>query len=154
MESEIQGYLTEFGILRGQFNEAVKGIGDEAGNWRPLPEGTNSIYAIISHLIGAQNYWVRMVINGEKLPRDRAAEFLAAGRLPEILSQWEKACSQADSIISRLSLAQLAETRAASPASRGEPVTVRWCILHVLSHLATHLGHVQLTRQLWEQRRP
>jgi hypothetical protein len=26
---------------------------------------------------------------------------------------------------------------------------VRWCILHVIEHYAQHLGHMQLTRQLW-----
>jgi hypothetical protein len=26
---------------------------------------------------------------------------------------------------------------------------VRWCILHVIEHIAQHLGHMQLTRQLW-----
>ena len=58
MESEIRGYLTEFGILRKQLDEALKGISDDAVDWQPLPRGTNSIYAIITHLTGAQNYWV------------------------------------------------------------------------------------------------
>jgi len=32
---------------------------------------------------------------------------------------------------------------------RDRSVSVRWCILHVLEHYAQHLGHMQLTRQLW-----
>jgi len=38
MDAEIQGYLTEFGILRGQIRDAIKGMGDEAANWHPLPQ--------------------------------------------------------------------------------------------------------------------
>jgi hypothetical protein len=33
--------------------------------------------------------------------------------------------------------------------ARGREVPVRWCILHVVDHTALHLGHMQLTYQLW-----
>jgi hypothetical protein len=29
--------------------------------------------------------------------------------------------------------------------------TVRWCIMHVIVHTALHLGHMQLTAQLWHE---
>jgi hypothetical protein len=28
---------------------------------------------------------------------------------------------------------------------------IAWSLLHALEHTALHLGHMQLTRQLWEQ---
>jgi hypothetical protein len=31
----------------------------------------------------------------------------------------------------------------------GHTVPVRWCILHVIDHTALHLGHMQITYQLW-----
>ena len=150
MEVEIQGYLTEFGIIRGQIRDAIMGLNDDAANWNPLPEGTNSVYAILSHMIGAQSYWVRQVIAGETIQRDRETEFHASGKLAEVLDRWEKNSDETEKILSRLSLAQLAETR--TVRIRPEPVTVRWCILHLMSHNAIHLGHIQITRQLWEQR--
>ena len=30
--------------------------------------------------------------------------------------------------------------------------SVGWCLTHALEHTALHLGHIQLTRQLWEQK--
>lgn len=33
----------------------------------------------------------------------------------------------------------------------GQKFSVSWSLLHVLDHTAIHLGHIQLTRQLWEQ---
>ncbi len=152
MEIEIKGYLTEFDILRGQLNETIRGLSDEAANWQPLPEGTNSIYAILSHLVGAQNDWVRRVISGEVVPRDREAEFRASGRFSELLRRWEKLCQETDAILGKLKLSQLAEIRNVSGHPEWGVITVRWCILHVISHLAIHLGHAQLTRQMWEQR--
>jgi hypothetical protein len=31
-------------------------------------------------------------------------------------------------------------------------MTVAWAVLHAVDHTALHLGHIQITRQLWEQR--
>ena len=152
MEAEVQGYLTEFDILRGQIHESIRGLNDEAANWLPLPKGTNSIYAIISHLIGSQTHWVRRVIAGEAVQRDREAEFHASGRLTDLLSRWEKASMESEAILEKLSLAQLGETRTVSGHPEWGRITVRWCILHLISHLAIHVGHIQLTRQLWDRR--
>ena len=33
--------------------------------------------------------------------------------------------------------------------ARGRTIPVRWCILHVIDHTTLHLGHMQLTYQLW-----
>ena len=154
MEAEVQGYLTELGILRGQIGDAVRGLNDEAANWRPLSEGTNSIYAILSHLIGVDRYWVWQVICEESVHRDRAAEFQASGRLSEVVSRWGKVATEAESILKKLTLTQLAETRTVPARPEWGAVTVRWCILHLISHHAIHLGHIQLTRQLWDQRLP
>ena len=149
MEVEIQGYLTEFGEIRGQIRNALMNLNDDAANWFPLSEDTNSIYAILSHMIGSQDYWVRQVITGEKIQRDKEAEFHSSGSLSEILSRWEKNSSEIEEILGKLSLGQLAETRTAP--TRPEPVTVRWTILHLISHNAIHLGHIQISRQLWGQ---
>ncbi len=151
MEREVQGYLTEFGISRGYIRDAIQGLNDEAANWRPLPEGTNSINAILAHLAGAQNFWVRRVIAGETVQRNREAEFHTSGRLSELLDQWEKVCMETDAILGKLTAAQLAETRAVPEFFTGL-VTVQWCILHRISHHTIHLGHIQLTRQLWDHR--
>lgn len=151
MEAEVQGYLTEFGILREQIRDAIKGLNYEAANWRPLPKDTNSIYVILCHLAGIDNYWVRHIIGGETIDRDRDAEFRASGHLSEILKHWEEVFRASKRILSKLSSAQLGETRTVIRPDLGS-VPVRWCILHHISHYAVHLGHIQLTRQLWEQR--
>ncbi len=152
MEAEVQGYLTEFGILRGQIRDAIRGLNDEVANWRPLSKDTNSIYAILSHMMDADSYWVRQVIGGEAIQRNRAAAFQASGRFSELVTLWEKAGMEMESSLGKLSLAQLAETRTVPTRPELGAVTVQWCILHLISHHAMHLGHIQLTRQLWDQR--
>ena len=152
MEIEVQDYLAEFGSLRELTGEAIRGLDDEAANWLPLPEGTNSIYAILSHLTGGQNHWVQEIISGEVIQRDREAELHASGHLAELLRRWEKRCLETETILGNLSPAQLAELRTIPHHPEWGLITVRRCILHIISHLSIHIGHLQLTRQMWEQR--
>ena len=152
MEAEVQAYITELGILRKQIQDAIRGLDEEAGNWRPLPKDTNSIYTILCHLIGTDNFWVKQIIGGETIDRDREAEFRASGHLSEVLDRWEKVCAANEPILRRLTSSQLGETRTVPTLPALGSINVRWCILHLISHYALHLGHIQLTRQLWEQR--
>jgi uncharacterized damage-inducible protein DinB len=48
-------------------------------------------------------------------------------------------------VLSSLSEADLNGVRVA----RGREVTARYSILHVIDHTALHLGHMQITFQLW-----
>ncbi len=152
MEAEVQGYLTEFGILKEQIRDAIQGLNDDAANWCPFPKDTNSIYAMLCHLTGAESYWIGHVIGGETVDRDREAEFRASGLLSEIVNRWEGVGSTSERILGNLSSLQLGESKDVTLGTRVGSYTVRWCILHLISHYATHLGHIQLTRQLWEQR--
>jgi hypothetical protein len=54
MENEVQAYIAEFNTLRGEIRKTLQGLVDEAANWHPLPKESNSIYALITHLTGAQ----------------------------------------------------------------------------------------------------
>ena len=155
MEAEIQGYLTEFGTLRGaEFRDAIKGLNDDGANWHPLSDGTNSTFAILSHIMGADNLSVRQVISGEEVQRGCAGtDFRASGNLSELLVRWEEAWTEIESIyLGRLNHSQLLEAKPVPFRPDRGTVTVQWVILHLISHYATHLGHLQLTRQLWDQR--
>ena len=152
MEPEVQGYLTEFSILREQIRDAIQNLDDEAANWHPVLKDTNSIFAILCHLTGSENYWVGQIISGKTVDRDREAEFSESGHLSEIVDRWEEVGMASQRILSKLNSSQLGETRTVSIRPAPGSVTVRWCILHQISHCALHLGHIQLTRQLWEQK--
>jgi uncharacterized damage-inducible protein DinB len=153
MDAEIQGYLTELNIIRKEINKAVLGLDDEAANWQPLQTDTNSIYAILTHILGVDNFWVRQVIGGQTVQRNREAEFKASGKIAELLPKWEAAWIEIGSLLGKLDHKQLLEVRTRPFSSeQKELITVQWVILHVVTHYATHLGHIQLTRQLWERR--
>ncbi len=126
MEPEVQGYLSSFNMKRRQIKDAIKGLDDEAANWHPLSRDTNSIYAILSHLTGAQSVWIKQIIAGIPVQRDREAELRSSGHLDDVVHRWEAMDQEVDAILGNLTTAQLRETRKAQLSG---DVTIPWCIL-------------------------
>jgi uncharacterized damage-inducible protein DinB len=150
MIKEIEGYSAILDDLRGQVKKGVEGLAPEALDWRPLPgEGdlsTNSLGAIATHLAGSETFWMKEIIAGQSVHRDREAEFAAKGTsVTQLLAGLDAAGRAAKEVLTALPPSRLDEER----KFRDRKVTVRWAILHVIEHTATHLGHIQLTRQLW-----
>lgn len=155
MRPEVQAYLTDLEELREQVKSLLAGLDREALDWRPIEgEGelaTNSLTAMVVHLVGSETYWMKEVIGGKKIVRDRDAEFVTKGlSVPELQAKIGATGQVTTEILSALTEKQLEEGR----KWRDRPVNVRWCILHVIEHYAQHLGHMQLTRQLWLARLP
>jgi uncharacterized damage-inducible protein DinB len=150
MLPEVDAYLTDLGELRDQVKSLLEGLPQEALDWRPLEgEGelaTNSLTAMVVHLAGSETYWMKEVIGGKKIVRDRDAEFVAKGlSVAELRARLGEAGKVTKEILSGLTEKHLEEGR----KWRDRPVSMRWCILHAIEHYAQHLGHMQLTRQLW-----
>jgi hypothetical protein len=151
VSKEIEGYLGILEDLRGQVKKGFEGLNQEGLDWRPIPGkedlSTNSLGAIVTHLAGSETFWMKEIIEGQPVHRDREAEFVAKGAgVAELRERLDKAAQVTKAVFSSLSPSGLDEER----KFRDRKVSVRWGILHVIEHTATHLGHIQLTRQLWE----
>jgi uncharacterized damage-inducible protein DinB len=130
--------------------KAVDGLPDAALDWTPGAE-TNSINVLIVHLTASEKYWIGAVALGEPTDRVRDEEFQARGLTAAELNQRLTAADEyVRQALPRFTLADL-ETVRKSPRNE-KAFSVGWCILHALEHSALHLGHIQLTRQLWEQK--
>ncbi len=155
MLSELDNYLQRIEDLRGQVAQLVADLPAEALNWRPIPparegeegEGaTNSLAVLAAHVAGAEHFWIGEVVGGRPASRDRDAEFrteAASGAM--LVRALERVAAETRAVFAELTAADLDGTREA----RGRTVPVRWGILHVIDHTALHLGHMQLTYQLW-----
>ena len=79
--------LTDFCLLKlDAMIELVEGLPDEVANARPAA-GANSPYALLSHCLGMCRHWSARVNRGIEVPRDRAAEFTAAGPVAELVAR-------------------------------------------------------------------
>jgi len=150
MERFFADYLDELKMLLQEFEAAITDVPQDGLNWQPGPD-MNSMAVLIVHTAGSARYWVGDISLGDSSNRDRDSEFASRqhdsaalrARLAEIETYVEHA-------LDRLTMADLTQERPINQFGR-ESTTVGWALLHALQHTAQHVGHVQITRQLWEQ---
>lgn len=143
--------LTLFRQLHEQLREEVSGLDDDALNWVPTA-GANSIATIITHLIGSEAETLRSIAD---LPceRDREAEF----RVGECtLDQIRTLLDEADVLIAvvkpQIGVERLKWRFTLPTLPPGDPRSGLAWLVGNYGHAREHLGHVQLTRQLYESR--
>lgn len=151
MEQLFIEYLERFATLHQDFKKAIAGLSTEALDYVPGAE-MNSLCVNIVHICGATRYWIGDVALQDPSDRDRDAEFRAQGcteaQLIDLLDHTEAYLHTA---FEKLTLADLPEQRA-SVRHPNRTFTVAWALMHALEHLGIHVGHSQITRQLWDQR--
>jgi len=150
MTSELDNYLNRIEDLRNQVSNLIADLPTDALNWRPIEgkddHATNSLAVLAAHVAGAEHFWIAEIIGGKPATRDRDAEFVTVTNdAAELIRLLEKVAEETREVFSALSESDLSGTRQA----RDRVVPVRWCILHVIDHTSLHLGHMQLTYQLW-----
>jgi uncharacterized damage-inducible protein DinB len=149
MDPFFKDYYDRLSNLHHDLAETVEGLPVEALDWQPVPE-TNSLAVLLTHTAGSERYWIGEVVGEEPAGRERAKEFETVEQtVEELQDQLNLALAHSRQTLSRLSLDNLAEARLIS--MQGRSCTVAWALLHALEHVALHLGHAQITRQLWEE---
>ncbi len=150
MIPELDNYLERIEDLHNQVSGLIAELPAEALNWRPIEgkgdHATNSLAVLAAHIAGAEHFWIAEVIAGRPETRDREAEFAAvATNAAEIIQLLEQTARETRDVFSTLGESDLNGARQA----RGRTVPMRWSILQVIDHTSLHLGHMQLTYQLW-----
>jgi uncharacterized damage-inducible protein DinB len=148
--SETEGYIVCLRDLRDEMLKHIAALDPVALNWKPPAGDTNSIYVLATHVAGSERYWMQQVVGGTNIMRDRPSEFVASGAdAAALVHEIEEVGRQTESLLRSLDVADLRGRRGTQPHEH----SVQWCILHVIEHLSRHVGHVELTRQLWEASR-
>jgi uncharacterized damage-inducible protein DinB len=151
MLSETHQYLHMIDDLRRQVIELIRDLPAEALNWRPVEgtddHATNSLAILAVHVAGSEHFWMAEVVGRQPATRVRAIEFeTEAVGSASLIEKLEASGAETKAVLESLTAADLEETRL---TSSDRIVPVRWAILHVIDHTAIHLGHMQLTYQLW-----
>lgn len=151
MLKETAAYLERIEDLREQISSLLQTLPHEALNWRPDESSDdhamNSIAVLATHTAGAEHFWIGEVIGGLPTTRDRAAEFeTVVGDTAVLLQTLQTVRQQTRTILQTLTQEDLDGVRQA----HDRVVPTRWALLHVIDHTALHLGHMQITAQLWQ----
>jgi hypothetical protein len=150
MDRFFEDYLKLLGGLHTQVVDAIQGLPQEALDWQPGSD-ILSICVFVTHLTGAERYWIGDVAGKDPSDRDRDAEFRARDVPVETLTgRLHGNLEYARDLFETLSASELSNDRIS--ARDGKRFSVVWALLHALEHTALHLGHVQIIRQLWDSR--
>ena len=154
MLPESAAYLQMLDDLRGQVGDMIVNLPAEALNWRPVDglddHATNSLAVMTAHAAGAEHFWITEIIGRRPPTRDRTAEFVTEVDGPgPLLAKLKATGEETARVLAELTRADLEASRDA----QGRTVPVRWGILHAIEHTALHLGHMQITYQLWSSGR-
>ena len=155
MNHLLQDYLERLEDLHKEVLVSIEGLSAEALDWTPLRRTSgdmNSINVLVTHLCGAERYWIGEVAGDDPSERVRATEFEVRGMSADVLVQKiNTATEYARSVLENLDVDNLRNEKTRLRDNR--PATAGWALLHALEHTAIHLGHIQITRQLWEEQR-
>jgi uncharacterized damage-inducible protein DinB len=148
MQPYFSDYLNNLDELHLDILESISDLPQEALDWIPFPGG-NSLSVLVVHLIGAQRYWFSDIVAGVPSGRDRDSEFKVKNLTSEELkSHLQESWTYAAKVLESLDLVDLAVKR--STFRFDHQVSLAWGLEHALKHTAIHLGHIQITRQLWD----
>ncbi|MFN3602815.1 MAG: DUF664 domain-containing protein [Dietzia sp.] len=152
-------------ILTTELVPALRSVVTELGgdapgslvHTRPTGPGavhpSNSAAAIVHHLCGVITSWGAACLGGEQISRERESEFEYDG---PVLPELDRLAGLADRLPD-WSTAALGRGTLAHPTGTAFPVeraraagtlTVEWVLAHILHDVATHLGHLEVTRDV------
>lgn len=149
MNPEAEVYLERLRTIHQEIRTIVQGAPTEALNWAPTPKDTNSLAVLVTHSCGSESVFVHQALSGQDVRRVREAEFQVGGAAPgELLTLIEKTEARTSQLLEQeADLGRMVSLGAGRP-----PMSVRASLVRCIDHLATHVGHMQLTRQLYEAR--
>jgi hypothetical protein len=145
-----EDYAERLNSILGDIRKQIEGLSPEALNWVPGSD-MNSLAVLVTHTSKSTWYWVDDMVTGADSGRVRSEEFEArAENVEELLVLLDSTIAHCQEVLESMTLDMLAGSRYSE--TFGDEIGHPWALLHGLDHAALHLGHIEITRQLWDQR--
>jgi uncharacterized damage-inducible protein DinB len=128
-----------------------EGLTDEQLRLRSVPPSTLSLLGLVRHMADVERNWFRRVFEGEDAPplhytpEDRDGEFdgVDDADVGAAFAAWNEECAHARHVVASAS----ALDTVGKGRRRGEEVTLRWIMVHMIEEYARHNGHADLLRE-------
>ena len=128
----------------------VDGLTDEQAARRSTPPSSLSLLGIVRHMAEVERSWFRRRFSGEDAPpifyteadRDRDMHPPAGATVAEAVAALESEIATARPIADAADLDQHGAV-----LLEGEPVSMRWILVHMIEEYARHAGHMDLLRE-------
>ena len=127
---------------------AIAGASGEALNRRPAGDDSNPIAVLAVHALSSTRWWLSVALGGPVPERDRQSEFLTTvAGAEELLGVCDPIATECRALLSTDVAFEPGAIR--EDPRDGEKVTAAWALIHAVEHLREHVGHAELTRQLF-----
>ena len=129
-------FLNDLESLHDKIKELIDSQSQQALDWSPQP-GVGSLNMIVSHVAGAERYWIGEVVGREQPARRPGPVYRVTGLdNKELCKRLDDALSYCRKVLEKCERGEL-DGRRISPRD-GREVTVRWSFEHVIEHTANH----------------
>jgi uncharacterized damage-inducible protein DinB len=128
-----------------------EGLGRSGLIARPVPSSLLSLQGLVRHMAEVERNWFRRCLAGEdaaplyyddKDHPDGDFELVEDADWATDLATWKAECAHARELEAAAESLEVTGTR------RGEPVELRWIMIHMIEEYARHNGHADLIREL------
>lgn len=150
MQPHLAASLAVLEELYGDLTAFIRPLDEACLNWTPPIPDTNSIAALVTHVVGSNLSWFSRAVD-EPFTRDRDAEFHARGDVASLTTMLVDSLAAIRAWCARLEAIDLGAVRAVHrlDAAHEAPLSAAWCIAHAIIHTGEHWGQMQLNRQLY-----
>lgn len=137
---------------RATVHAKCAGITEDDAISAPLPTSPLiSISGLVNHLRWVEYSWIETTFLGgndhgpwtEEDP-DREMRIAVETPIAELLAEYHAQCARYNALLAPLDL----DTPSRKKINTGEPVTLRWILLHLIEETARHNGHIDLLREM------
>lgn len=134
---------------RATLHVKCDGLDRDGLTTQPVPTSVLSLHGLVRHMAEVERGWFRRVLAGEDVSPlyysdehpDGDFELLTDADWAVDLATWQAECRRARE------LEAAAPSLDATGTRRGEPVSLRWIMLHMIEEYARHNGHADLLRE-------
>jgi uncharacterized damage-inducible protein DinB len=126
-----------------------EGLDDAQLRERAVPPSPLSLLGLVRHMADVERNWFRRVLGGEDVPGiywsddDLDGDFndVDTAEVQEAFATWRSECEHARRN------AAAADSLDVTGQRRGEAVTLRWILVHMVEEYARHNGHADFLRE-------
>jgi uncharacterized damage-inducible protein DinB len=143
---QLAGFLD---YLRATVVMKATGLTDEQARRPLVPSPLTTVAGLVSHLTYVEEYWFGVLFDRrpdlwrDRFAADPDAEFTAGLHAPveELLAEYEAECRRSRDVAAAHDLGD-------TVVHKGQPVNLRWTLIHMIEETGRHAGHLDLLREL------
>lgn len=143
---QLTGFLD---FLRSAVVLKATGLTDEQARRRLVPSPLTTVAGLVAHLTYVEQYWFGVVFDNqpdpwrERFRDDPDAEFTTGMSTPieQLIADYTAECERSRAVAARHDLAD-------EVTRNGQPVNLRWVLIHMIEETGRHAGHLDLLREL------